>query len=132
MESFAKKSEQSNGLIASAASSSKSSASASPAKAPSAQAAAAAAAAATTVQNPVPVSLVVSYYYIIMSSMRWVFENRDICVHVHISPESSSHKFDCQLLLHYYEFHEVGVWESEYLCACAYQPKCPSMSKGPG
>ena len=58
MESFAKKSEQSNGLIASAASSSKSSASASPAKAPSTQAAAAAA-----VQNPVPVSLVVSYYY---------------------------------------------------------------------
>ena len=80
MESFAKKSEQSNGLIASAASSSQSSTSASPAKAPSTQAAAAAA-----VQNPVPVSLVVSYYYIIMSSMRWVFENQNICAHVHIS-----------------------------------------------
>ena len=61
MESLAKKSEQSNGLIASAASSSKSSASASPAKAPSTQAVAAAAAAAAPVQNPVPVSLVVSY-----------------------------------------------------------------------
>ena len=85
MESFAKKSEQSNGLIASAASSPKSSASASPAKAPSTQAAAAAAA---PVQNPVPVSLVVSYYE-----------------------------------LHYYEFHEVGVWESGYLCACTYQSR---------
>ena len=106
MESFAKKSEQSNGLIASAASSSQSSTSASPAKAPSTQAAAAAAAA---VQNPVPVSLVVSYYYIIMSSMRWVFENQNICAHVRISPESSCRKFDCRLLLHYYEFHEVGV-----------------------
>ena len=62
-----------------------------------------------SVQNPVPVSLVVSYYYIIMSSMRWVFENQDICVHVRISPESSSCKFGRQLLLHYYEFHEVGV-----------------------
>ena len=44
-----------------------------------------------------------------MSSMRRVFENQDICVHVRISPESSSCKFGCQLLLHYYEFHEEGV-----------------------
>ena len=51
-----------------------------------------------SVQNPVPVSLIVSYYYIIMSSMRWVFENQNICVHVRISPESSSCKFGCQLL----------------------------------
>ena len=82
MESFATKSEQSNGLIASVASSVQSSASAPAPKASSTQPAAAPAA----TQNPVLVSLTVCCHYFVTCYMRWVSENYNICVHAHIFP----------------------------------------------